>query len=372
MKIMIKKILFYTMSLVVLTYGSHNDEVGFNVSTTSIINEDHSKFSNYGFGGSFQMSRYVVSPRFDLDYVGVSDYKGVNSLFKASVNGVYEFENSTRVLPYGLMGLGYERVTPEVKNNFESHLFVQLGLGLAYTLSNEYKMRFETKRLQILSGNKEENEMILSLGMSFPLGYKEKVKVKKVPRSRPIIPVFINIPPSNIPPFNIPTNTPTFTPPSNRCPKKINAPDKDRDGVEDRIDQCPNTPCAFVVDSYGCPVKLTLRINFAIGSARIKEDSMHKIANFATFLIRNRGSMVKIIGHTDSVGTDLDNLALSIKRAHAVVNKLLEMGVSPSRITAEGRGEREPLVSNYTNEGKRQNRRIEIILSYPNIERRRK
>jgi outer membrane protein OmpA-like peptidoglycan-associated protein len=46
------------------------------------------------------------------------------------------------------------------------------------------------------------------------------------------------------------------------------------------------------------------------------------------------------------------------------------MGVSPSRIKAEGRGEREPLVSNNTDDGKRQNRRIEIILSYPNVDRR--
>jgi OOP family OmpA-OmpF porin len=349
---MIKRILFYTMSLVVLVYGSHNDEVGFNASTTSIINEKYSKFSNYGFGGSFQMSRYVVSPRFDLDYVGISGYSGVNSLFKGSVNGVYEFENSTRVLPYGLVGLGYERVTPEVKNNFESHLFAQLGVGLAYKLSHGYKMRFEAKRLQILSGNNEENEMILALGMSFSLGYKEKRVVRTVQRIQPLIPMVID------------NST------LNSCPIKTSKPDRDRDGIEDRRDQCPNTPCDFAVDSYGCPIKLTLRINFAIGSARIEENSVNKIANFATFLLRNRGSMVKIIGHTDSVGKDPDNLALSIKRAHAVVNKLLEMGVSPSRIKAEGRGEREPLVSNNTDKGKRQNRRIEIILSYPNVDRR--
>jgi len=79
--------------------------------------------------------------------------------------------------------------------------------------------------------------------------------------------------------------------------------------------------------------------------------------------------MVRVIGHTDSVGKDADNLALSIKRANAVVNKLLEMGVSQSRIKAEGKGERQPIVSNHTDEGKSQNRRIEIILSYPNINR---
>ena len=350
---MLKEILLYVMSSVVLSYGSFNDEIGFNVTTTSIINEDSSKFSNYGISGSFQMSRYIVSPRFDLDYVSISDYSGVDSLFKGSINGVYEYANSTRVLPYGVLGLGYERVTPEVKDMFESHPFVQVGVGMAYKLSHGYKMRFEAKKLQILSGNNEENEMILSLGISFPLGVKKRKIIKRVPRVQPLIPVLID-------------NTL-----SNSCPKKINGADRDRDGIEDRIDQCPNTPCDFVVDSYGCPVKLTLRINFAIGSAHIEENSINKIANFATFLLRNRGSMVKVIGHTDSVGKDIDNLGLSIRRANAVVNKLLELGVSPVRINAEGRGERQPLVSNHTNEGKSKNRRIEIILSYPNRERRR-
>ncbi|SFV70684.1 Outer membrane protein A precursor [hydrothermal vent metagenome] len=218
-------------------------------------------------------------------------------------------------------------------------------------------MRFEAKELQILSGNSEENEMILSFGMSFPLGYKKKKIVKRrVRRVQPPRPIIVSPPP-----MPIIVNEAK----KEQCPKKINGADRDRDGVEDRVDQCPNTPCGFVVDGYGCPIKLTLRINFAIGSARIEENSIHKIANFATFLLRNRGSVVRVIGHTDSVGTDADNLALSIKRANAVVNKLLEMGVSPVRISAEGRGERQPLVSNDTNEGKSKNRRIGIMWGYP-------
>ncbi len=341
------------MTSVVLSYGSSNDEIGFNVMTTSIINEDSSKFSNYGLGGSFQMSRYIVSPRFDLDYVSISDYSGVDSLFKGSINGVYEFENHTKVLPYGLIGLGYEKVTPDIKDRFESHPFVQAGVGLAYKLTQGYKMKIEAKKLQILSGKNEENEMILSFGVSFPLGYRKKKTIKRVHRVQPLIPVLVD------------------EPQQEKCPKKINGADRDRDGVEDRVDQCPNTPCDFVVDSYGCPIKLTLRINFAIGSAYIEENSIHKIEKFATFLLKNRGSMVKVIGHTDSVGTDANNLRLSLKRANAVVNKLLEMGVSQSRIKADGRGERQPLVSNHTDEGKSKNRRIEIILSYPNIDRRR-
>ena len=350
---MFKKILFYTISVVLFLHAGYDDEFGIEIDTTSIINEDSSKFSNYGIGGSFQMSRYVVSPRFDLNYVNVSDFSGVDSLFKTSINGVYEFENHTRVLPYTLFGLGYEKVTPEIKDSFESHIFAQMGLGLAYKLDYGYKIKFEGKMLQILGGDKEENEMILAFGMSFPLGHvRKKAHIHKRRRAmphkiQPLIPILVDEP---------------F---ANNCTIKINQPDKDRDGIEDRLDQCPNTPCNFIVDSYGCPIKLTLRINFAIGSAKIKSDSIGKIDRFSKFLFRNKGSFVRVIGHTDSVGTDEANMALSIQRANSVVNRLLELGVSPSRIKAEGRGERQPLVSNYTDEGKSKNRRIEIILSYP-------
>ncbi|MCH9739638.1 MAG: OmpA family protein [Epsilonproteobacteria bacterium] len=209
--------------------------------------------------------------------------------------------------------------------------------------------------LQILGGNEdEEHEAILTVGMSFPLKSKpQRVVLQRVQPLKPVIvkqrvPVYID---------------------RNKCPKKISAPDRDRDGVEDYRDQCPNTPCDFSVDSYGCPIKTTLRINFATGSSRIEYYSMRRVENFANFLIRNRGSVVKIVGHTDSVGSAVSNLALSQRRASAVANKLIELGVSPARISSEGRGENHPIASNQTVEGKRQNRRIEAILSYPNIKR---
>jgi OOP family OmpA-OmpF porin len=75
---------------------------------------------------------------------------------------------------------------------------------------------------------------------------------------------------------------------------------------------------------------------------------------------------VIIQGHTDSSGDSYYNLILSEKRARAVANKLLELGISPSRITVIGKGESMPVASNNTEDGKRLNRRIETILIYPN------
>jgi len=152
---------------------------------------------------------------------------------------------------------------------------------------------------------------------------------------------------------------------NNECSIKISASDFDRDGVEDRLDQCPNTPCNFSVDGYGCPIKATLKIHFTTNSSSIREYSMVKVNEFANFLLKNRGSMVTIIGHTDSVGSARLNQRLSYKRASAIVQALIAKGISPARVRAEGKGESMPVASNKTREGKAKNRRIEALLSYP-------
>ncbi|MCK4440602.1 MAG: OmpA family protein, partial [Sulfurovaceae bacterium] len=294
-------------------------------------------------------------------------------------NGVYEFENKTHFNPYIMGGFGYENVVGEIDNVFESHPFVQGGMGLQYEFKQGYKAQVEGKILQIIGGHDENNEVILNFGMSFPIRYilLHKKRKKRVPVSTRVIikqPIIINrrvvVAPTPTPQ---PTPTPTPTPEptvqksfdNEECPIKISLPDRDRDGIEDKLDQCPHTPCDFLVDGYGCPVKMTLRINFAVDSAIIDESYMPRIDNFARFLLRNRGSKVVIEGHTDSSGDSTHNLILSEKRAKAVASRLFQLGVSPSRITVIGKGETMPIASNSTKEGKRLNRRIEAILIYP-------
>jgi outer membrane protein OmpA-like peptidoglycan-associated protein len=83
----------------------------------------------------------------------------------------------------------------------------------------------------------------------------------------------------------------------------------------------------------------------------------------ATFLRENPERMVAIEGHTDSVGGDAYNLALSDKRAEAVRNALLSRGIAGMRVTAKGMGESAPVASNDTAAGRQRNRRVEIIIA---------
>jgi outer membrane protein OmpA-like peptidoglycan-associated protein len=71
---------------------------------------------------------------------------------------------------------------------------------------------------------------------------------------------------------------------------------------------------------------------------------------------------ILVIGHTDNVGTDRFNQRLSEGRANSVRNDLIQRGIDPERIEAEGRGESQPITTNDTDEGRAQNRRVEFIL----------
>ena len=79
-------------------------------------------------------------------------------------------------------------------------------------------------------------------------------------------------------------------------------------------------------------------------------------------LLRYPNSQIQIIGHTDNTGSAAYNQDLSQRRAVSVASVLRESGVPSSRIAAFGRGEDQPIASNLTEQGKAQNRRVEIII----------
>jgi outer membrane protein OmpA-like peptidoglycan-associated protein len=81
--------------------------------------------------------------------------------------------------------------------------------------------------------------------------------------------------------------------------------------------------------------------------------------------VKNPNSLITIVGHTDSSGSDAVNNPLSLNRAASVRDYLSNRGVALSRITIDGRGSREPLVANDTPANKAKNRRVEIFVAEP-------
>ncbi|MFM7487084.1 MAG: OmpA family protein, partial [Cytophagales bacterium] len=71
---------------------------------------------------------------------------------------------------------------------------------------------------------------------------------------------------------------------------------------------------------------------------------------------------IKVIGHTDNVGSDKFNERLSFKRAETVKKFLIIRGISQNRITVDGKGMSQPIKDNDTEENRATNRRVEILL----------
>ncbi len=104
---------------------------------------------------------------------------------------------------------------------------------------------------------------------------------------------------------------------------------------------------------------------FASGSAKLSPELEQILPIAAGILSRNPTLVITVEGHTDSLGSDATNMALSVARAEAAANWLIAAGIQPERIFAVGRGEGSPIADNKTAAGRAKNRRVEFILGPP-------
>ncbi len=109
-------------------------------------------------------------------------------------------------------------------------------------------------------------------------------------------------------------------------------------------------------------------LHFDFDKSKILNEEKNKLDLFAQYLKNNESVSIKILGHTDSKGSNLYNNKLSYLRAERVKKYLVSVGIEKNRLSVEGMGEKQPIVSN-TNpdgtdnqEGRRLNRRVEFII----------
>ncbi|MCJ0763705.1 OmpA family protein [Variovorax terrae] len=104
-------------------------------------------------------------------------------------------------------------------------------------------------------------------------------------------------------------------------------------------------------------------VSFDTGRADIKPNLRPILDQFASGLSSQPNTEVRIIGHTDSTGTDAINDPLSMQRAASTRDYLTARGVDPNRVQISGRGSHEPVADNGTEAGRARNRRVEIFLA---------
>jgi len=101
---------------------------------------------------------------------------------------------------------------------------------------------------------------------------------------------------------------------------------------------------------------------FESGQAELKQEAQLSLVEVVDLLQSEPEKKIRIEGHTDSVGDADSNLELSERRAKSVLDALVALGVDASRITTVGLGEDFPIASNEDEEGRRKNRRVDVIL----------
>ncbi len=158
-----------------------------------------------------------------------------------------------------------------------------------------------------------------------------------------------------------PAPAPVAAPPPPPPPPPAKCADSDNDGVCDEADKCPGTPAGTKVDSVGCPLEQTLKLLFDFDSAELRPESITELERVVKFMGDVPFAKAMVEGHTDSVGSDAYNLALSDRRAKAVFDYLSSRGVDPARLSSVGKGETAPIADNATAEGRQENRRVMLI-----------
>jgi OmpA-OmpF porin, OOP family len=160
---------------------------------------------------------------------------------------------------------------------------------------------------------------------------------------------------------------PTDDPATHGCP----SPDRDGDGILNEVDACPDVAGEPNEDpkKHGCPAarvekdRIVIReqVQFAYNSDVILKASDALLEAVAKILIDNpQIKKVSIEGHTDDRGGAQFNQRLSERRAASVVKGLIKNGVDKDRLTSIGYGKDQPIADNKTEEGRTENRRVEI------------
>ena len=212
----------------------------------------------------------------------------------------------------------------------------EVGAGFTYEIFDNLLFRSDVRyrynnnfdaNLTPTRHTNEYHDMVVNVGFVIPLGPKP---VAAAPAAEPVV--------------------------------ECSTLDSDADGVNDCIDTCPGTISGSKVDGSGCPVSLELKgVNFEYDSAQLTPNSMAILDGVAEGLMASQQKNdIDVRGHTSSEGSSRYNMRLSQRRSQSVVDYLSSKGVT-NRLTAHGYGESMPIADNSTEEGRQQNRRVELV-----------
>ncbi len=316
-----KKILGISVVVASLFATNNGYEVGVGMGRDYISNApiNNNNFGNIGIG-KYLSKNNILKLEFEK-----SEKTNVNSqnetLTRTLLNVEHCFDNETKFTPYVFAGTGYQWVSGAYNNE----IVADAGVGIKYAINNTLGAFVQTRFLRDFSNN--DNHRSFLVGVEYKFGQTQSLqKVESVQQPKPI--------------------------------QKPVVVDSDNDGVVDSMDKCPNTPAGVKVDKNGCPMSFNFNITFKNNSSKIQPQFVSRIQKFALFLKNNPAYKAEIEGYTDNKGSKIYNEVLSLKRAKAVYLELIKLGVDKKRLSFVGYGDKNPIASNKTKEGRIKNRRV--------------
>ena len=115
-----------------------------------------------------------------------------------------------------------------------------------------------------------------------------------------------------------------------------------------------------VRDGDSLLLNMPSQVTFDVDSSAVKPEFRNTLNDVAATLVQYESTYIDVYGHTDSTGSDAYNQTLSERRAQSVSSYLSTRGVQSARLASRGFGESQPVASNTTEDGRAQNRRVEI------------
>jgi len=353
-------------------------QVGAGIGRNGVTN---SPIKNYDFGnirvGKYLPKNHILRLEVEKS-TGIKTNTQKTSLTRMLVNVEKDFNIDSTLIPYAFAGVGYQWI----KGAYNNAAVADLGIGAKYNISKTFALFAEARGLRDFHNN--DNHYGFIGGFIFNFGGE-----KAAPKSEPVK-VIDSDGDGVVDSMDKCPNTPAGVKVNkngcaidsdndgvadylDKCPNtsagvKVNkngcAIDSDNDGVADYLDKCLNTPSGMKVDKNGCAVSFNFDITFDNDSAKIKPEFMPKIKKFADFLKSHPDIKAEIQGYTDNRGKYTYNMLLSEKRAKAVYEALIKLGVNKNQLSWAGYGPKNPIASNDTKEGRAKNRRVVAKISY--------
>ena len=297
---------------------------------------------NAGYGAGLGFGK-ILNEHFNVELRGFYNGFDDNTNRFPQKNGQWDVAGGTADVqyyfwrkafsPYTVVGLG--GMTSNVNHNSGIGFVGEAGAGFTYEILDNLLFRSDVRYRYnnnfnahlTANGTDEYHDMVVNVGFVVPIG----------PKPKPAAPA---------------------AEPATDC----STLDSDSDGVNDCLDQCPGTMSGAKIDANGCPLSIELKgVNFEYNSAKLTPEAMMILDGVADNLIKYpQKNDIEVRGHTSSEGSSRYNLRLSQKRSQSVVDYLAMKGVT-NRLSAHGYGEDMPVADNSTEEGRSQNRRVELV-----------